>query len=75
MHNFFPFLFKEKTNVLEKIYEYKFDKNKVCKESAISKTCLYKILREKDTIISMNVLVFDINKLKISENLYIERIF
>ena len=47
-----------------------FDKDKVCKEFGISKTCLYKILREKDTIISMNVVVFDISKLKISENIH-----
>ena len=47
-----------------------FDKDKVCKEFGISKTCHYKILREKDIIFSMNVLVFDINNLKISENMH-----
>ena len=39
--------FKEKLNILEESLKPNFDKEKICKENGIGKTCLYKILQEK----------------------------
>ena len=38
--------FKEKANILEESLKPNFDKEKICKENGIGKTCLYKILQE-----------------------------
>ena len=45
--------FKEKAKILEE-YSKQADKEKICKEFGIGKTCLYQILKDKDTILSMN---------------------
>ena len=44
--------FKEKANILEESVKPNFDKEKNCKEYGIGETCLYKIFKEKDTILS-----------------------
>ena len=46
--------FLKKANILEEYLNPNFDKEKICKEYGIGKPCLYDILKEKDTNLSMN---------------------
>ena len=55
---------KEKANILEKSLKPNFDK-----ENGIGKTCLYKTLKEKDNILSMNLKKSNVNSRKSAKSL------
>ena len=46
--------FKEKAMILEESSKPNFDKRKICKDFGISKSMIYKILKEKQSILAMN---------------------
>ena len=46
--------FKEKALILEETSKPNFDKEKICKDFGITKSCYYKILKDRESILAMN---------------------